>query len=130
MRRVTRTLTWHSPVYYLLILASILIYLIVALVVRETVKVELGICDDHHSSWIRNIWITMLIIVGALLSFVGAIAFEEVMLALLGAILLLGGAIFGITSRLVLPAKIDKQFVWLTKVNKDYLDSLPHWTGH
>jgi hypothetical protein len=46
-------------------------------------------------------------------------------------LLFIAGIIYGIVVvRVVAPSKIDKQFVWLKGVNKDYLNSLPVCAGY
>jgi hypothetical protein len=44
---VTRTLYWHNPALYLLVLVSPLIYVIVAIVVRKGMKVCVPLCAQH-----------------------------------------------------------------------------------
>ena len=43
----TRNLSWHHPALYLLILAGLLIYAIVALIVRKSAKIDISMCQDH-----------------------------------------------------------------------------------
>ncbi len=70
---------------------------------------------------------TSLLVVLGIVALLAAIAAEDGVYALIGLLLLLGGAIYGIVSaRVVVASKIDNQFVWLKGV-KDYLDSLPVW---
>jgi hypothetical protein len=44
---VEKIIYWHSPVLYLLILAGLLIYAIVAMVVRKGIKVRMPLCARH-----------------------------------------------------------------------------------
>jgi hypothetical protein len=66
-----------------------------------------------------------------LLSFAGfyfAAVTEDVNLFFVGAIVFLGGVIYGvIQTRVVVPKKIDDRFVWLTGVNDNYLQQFPYW---
>lgn len=44
---ITKTLYWHHPALYLLILAGALVYVIVALIIRKTMKVQVPLCAHH-----------------------------------------------------------------------------------
>ena len=128
--KLRRNLYWHHPGLYLLILLNLLIYLIVALIVRKRAKITLGLCEKHRSTrvWaISSAWILVLLGVGLL---VGGIVNVNGWLALTGVILLLGGAIYGaVRGRIVTPRRIDKEHVWLNGVCAEYLDNLPDWNG-
>ena len=54
---VVKTFSWHHPGFYLLILVGVLIYVIVALVVRKTVKVAVPLCARHRQR--RSLWVTL-----------------------------------------------------------------------
>ncbi len=129
--RLKRKLSWHHPAIYLIILVALLIYLIVAMVLRKTATIEIGLCDEHRAIRKRYIlitWVLALLGVGGLV--LGAMT-EDATYALLGLAALLGALIFGVTMvRPVTPHKIDDRFVWLRGVNRDYLDELPQWIGN
>lgn len=125
-----RKLTWHHPALYLLILVAILIYAVVAMLVRQTANIEIGLCETHLARRRRAIIITWALIVLGIAAFFVAIIAEELVYALVGVLLLLGGTIYGIFAiRTVIPAKIDNRFVWLQGINADYLNELPQWPG-
>jgi hypothetical protein len=128
--RLQRKLTWHHPALYLLILVSVLVYAIVAMVVRKTATIKVALCEDHVSSRRRNMLITWALAFGCVASFVGAGVLEDTTLAMLGAGLLFACAIYGVvTLRLVAPSKIDNYFVWLKGVDTNYLQQFPEWHG-
>jgi len=54
---VERTYYWHQPALYLLILAGLLIYAVVALVVRKGMKVRVSLCVRHAQR--RSIGVTL-----------------------------------------------------------------------
>jgi len=54
---VEKVIYWHSPLLYLLILAGLLIYAIVAIVVRKGIKVRMPLCARHAQR--RNIAVTL-----------------------------------------------------------------------
>jgi len=128
--QLKRKLTWHHPALYLLALASLLIYIVVALVVRKTATVNVGLCEDHSSARRRNILINWALGLTSVAGFTAAVMFEDGSLAVLGAVLLLATAIYGIvTLRVVVPTKIDDYFVWLKGINGSYLQEFPEWRG-
>ena len=129
--RLRRRLSWHHPALYLLIFVTLLLYIIVALIVRQTANIEIGLCEEHLAKRRRNIAITWFLIVIGLLGVIFAMVMEDPTPAVIGGLLFLAGAIYGIaTIRLVVPAKIDKRFVWLRGISNDYLNSLPAWPGY
>jgi hypothetical protein len=126
--RLKRTFSWHPPILYVLIIASLLIYVIVALIVRHTGKLAVPLCPRHRQ--IRR----QAIIVGWLSSLLGlAVMIASVVpretnpiLLILGAGLLLFGILYGLLrSQTVVPSKIDKQRIWLRKVDPEFLAELP-----
>lgn len=128
--RLKRRMTWHHPALYILIFVAFLIYLIVALIVRQTATVEIGLCAIHLAKRRRDLIVTwVLILLGVVMIFVSLTANEGIY-ALIGLVIFLVGVVYGITTtRIVAPAKIDSRFVWLKGFNKDYLQNLPAWVG-
>jgi hypothetical protein len=137
--RLKRSLAWHPGWVYLLILVSPLIFIIVALIIRKTAKIEIPLCDEHRANRSRNIliaWLTALS--GIALCFTPAFLNAQALsngplpgiLIFLGVILLFFGLIFGaIISQFVVPQKIDDTHVWLKKVSPLYLAELPLLPG-
>ena len=128
--RLKRKLSWHHPALYLIILIALLIYFIVAMILRKSATVEIGLCDEHQARRRRDLWITITLVVVGLLGFVFAIGFADAMYLVIGFVALIAAMIYGIAvTRVVAPAKIDDRFVWLAGVNKQYLNELPQWPG-
>lgn len=128
--RLKRKLQWHHPALYLLIFASILVYAVVAMVVRKTAIVNVGLCEEHRESRRLSIIITLLLALVAVMSSVAAVQFEMPVLFLVSLGLVLAATIYGIvTLRVVAPTKIDEHLVWLKGVNADYLQEFPEWHG-
>lgn len=125
-----RKLSWHHPAIYLIILVALLVYLIVALVLRKSATVEVGLCEKHMAKRRQNVWITWLLLGLGVAGFVLAIVAEDGTYLLAGLAFFAAAVIFGIIAvRVVVPTKIDDRFVWLKGVNKDYLNQLPQWPG-
>lgn len=127
--RMTKKLYWHHPALYLLICAGVLIYAIVALVVRKTATLHLGICEEHRNKRKRSIAITWSLVAITTVLFVVSAVTEEGAIAGLAVLMLLAAIIFGIvTTQLVAPVKIDDQgVVWLKGVPPAYLEGLPSY---
>ena len=125
--RMTKKLYWHPPAYYLLICGGLLIYAIVALMVRKTATIHLGICEEHRSKRKRSIAITWSLVALAFVLFVVSGVTDEAAFIVIGFVLLLAAMIFGIvTTQLVTPVKIDHQgVVWLKGIPPAYLEGLP-----
>ena len=123
---------WHPPGLYLLILLNVLIYFVVALVVRRKFLFEIGLCDRHHrrrTQAVRLIW--GLTGVGlAVLAFLGLggvaasdpTLFFVVLIVLFLMILCCAGY-----AHLLSLVKVDSQTYWLRGVCRKYLDSLPDY---
>jgi hypothetical protein len=131
--RLRRNLTWHHPAYYIILLFNLLIYVIVALCVRKTAKIDIGLCPDHRSKRIRAIVIGWLGALGGIALFsVGAAnsgpaaSPDLAWLILVGLVVFLVGLFWGVFgSQTVVPVKIDDRLVWLKKVGSEYLAELP-----
>ncbi len=128
--RLPRSLSWHSPfLYFLLILMllGLILFLITALIVRETAKIQVPLCEEHRrkrSNAILTAWIISLS--GIALFFAPAFDEQLVPLVFVGIAMLLFGLIYGsFQSQVVTPKKIDKTHVWLNNVGPLYLASLP-----
>lgn len=129
-QQLKRKLTWHHPALYLLVIASVLIYIVVALVVRKTATVNVGLCEEHLNSRRRNVLITWALGLGAVLSFVAAALLNDMTFVALAFGLIFGCAIYGtVTLRVVVPSKIDNYFVWLKGVDGNFLQQFPEWRG-
>ncbi len=131
-RRLKCQLSWHSPFWFLLILAGLLIYIIAALLVRETATIHVGCCDLHRRKRLRGIAIGwLLFLAGVGLMILGFNQRDSTPFVLLGASGLLGGLIYVVVAlQFVRPKRIDKNYVWLKKVCPDYLAELPNWDDY
>jgi hypothetical protein len=127
--RLKRKLSWHHPALYLVILAGLLFYVIIALIVRKTAKIEIGICERHRSRRRMGIAIAWLMVPLGFASFFLANQ-HRVWPIFAGFALLLLSLIVGVVvSNIVSPKKIDDYYVWLKKVHPDFLAELPPVSG-
>ncbi|MBW8757721.1 MAG: hypothetical protein JF586_08935 [Burkholderiales bacterium] len=124
-------LSWHSPWLYLLILLALLLYALVAAIVRKTAIVHLGLCERHQKRvfWGRLIGWGGLVLEVALVW--AAAALHEEMFALAALVLAVPWLIGSVlVNRLVLPQRIDDKYVRLKGCGPDFLRSLPERGGH
>jgi len=135
--RWRKTLYWHTPGLYILVLfPGVLIYVIVAMIVRKSARVEIGLCDLHLGRRRRDIAIAwLLVLVAFVLLFVAVStgsdrAYSRGPIPLIagigGFVLIIGSLIWAIVrTRPVVPKKIDDNFAWLSGAGADYLNTLP-----
>lgn len=134
-RRLKRSLYWHDPLLYLLILAGVLVYAIVAMIVRKTATVNVGLSPQRiaRRRWgIAIGWLSFF--VGVVLVIVGiSNSTPKNSMAILVLVGLLGGLIGiivgAVLAQVVTAAKITDDYVWLKGVHPDYLAALPAWSG-
>ncbi len=127
--KLRRTLYWHPWWIYVLVPLAVLVYMIVALLVRHTAKVKVGLCGRHRS---RRRWTIFASWMGALAG-IGLMtapgwASNQVAswLAIAGIVLLVAAAIVGTEgTRFISARRIDSRYVWLGGVCPEYLRDLP-----
>jgi hypothetical protein len=128
--KLKRRLSWHSPVIYLLIFINVLIYVIVALIVRKKALLHVGLCENHRRQ-------RSLCIAGAWLGFLGgvsligcAIAWGSGLAGLVGVVAFIASIVFYFAGVPVIrAAKIDKELVWVRGAGPAFLAQLPEWSG-
>ena len=128
--RLKRNLYWHPPWIYILILASLLIYVIVALIIRKRATIHIGLCDEHRAARRNAIALGWGILLAGIGTIIAAISFSSGWAGLTGGVLIIAGTIYGsVRGRVVSAARIDDQHLWLRGVCPAFLDTLPEWTG-
>ena len=137
-QRFSRNLSWHPQGWYLLILIHLFVYLLAYLFIRWQGKITVGLCEQHRRKRNQAIlwgWLASLAGIGV---FIATMMYSDsqrlnsnplVPIGIIGGlVLLLGGLIGGmIGSQVLVPIRIDKNFIWLKKVSPDYLAELPDW---
>jgi Protein of unknown function (DUF2510) len=123
-------LRWHDPLFYLLILVSLLAYVIVAAFVSKKAVVWVGLSETamQKRRWsLASVWVLVLSGLGAIVAMIAFglspfLFFVGIALIVLAyPVYVWGGA------RLVAPVRIKDGYLWLTGVHPDYLDLLPEW---
>ena len=127
--RLRRSLSWHPPGWYLLILVTLILYIIVALCVRWTAKIAAPFCPRHRAQRRNAIlfgWLGALAGIGLIIF--GVSSPDYAVSILVGVGLFLLSLIFGVVfSQLLVPKRIDANFIWLKKVGPKFLADLPEW---
>lgn len=126
-----RKLQWHHPALYLLILISILVYAIIAMVVRKTATINVGLCEEHLAARARHLKVTWALGLLCPLALLAGIYFDDIFLWFMISVgLLIAAVIYGnVTLRVVVPTRIDDYHVWIKGVDANYLQEFPEWQG-
>ena len=133
-RRLKRILYWHHPAIYFAIFANLLIYVILALVLRKTATIQIGLSDVWFRKRRRAILIGWLLFLGGAAGFVmGCVQLGDRspnagLGMVLGIAVTIGGAIYGLLAgRMVAPQRMTDDYIWLKGVHPDFLAQLPPW---
>lgn len=130
-RTLKRSLSWHHPAIFISILAGLLIYVILALVLRKTATTYIGLSDEWFAKRRMAIFVSWLIVLASVGMFVAALAWSDrnnnlIILLPISILVFLTGAFYGlIGSRMVSPKKITDTHVGLKGVHPDFLAELP-----
>jgi hypothetical protein len=123
---LTRKLYWHPVGYYVLLFFNVIVYVIVAMIVRKKATLDIYLCDRHvkrHKYFIIGGWS------GAILGIFGIFAgiiFNLGWLLALGFLLLVAAVIAGVAgAQLVRTVRIKGDTVWLAGSGKEFMASLP-----
>ena len=132
-RRLKRNLYWHHPGIYCALLVNILVYAILALALRKSATIHIGLSDEWFARRGRAMLIGWTLVLLSIVMVIGGIGFIDGnpafgWLIVIGFLLFLVGAIYGlIGARMVTPTRIDDTHVWLKGVCPEFLHDLPEW---
>ena len=120
-----RTLYWHHPAWYLVMLFNVVIYAVVTRFVRTKVRVAPGLCEKHTQE--RTPWIAAVVgmVVGAFVVAVAAASAHSSPLAIVAGLLFLGAIVGAVITRLLRVTKVTAKLVWLSGCKEPFLASLP-----
>jgi hypothetical protein len=122
--RLQRKLYWHHPAVYLVIVFSPLIYVILALIMRKTTTVRVGLCPAHRKRRRNGMligWIGVLVSITVCTAGISSDT-PEVIFGGIGLFLIF--PIVGIAmAQVIAPKRMDQYFAWL-RVGKPFLESL------
>lgn len=126
----SRRVYWHSPWIYLLILLNILIYAVVALIVRRKAVIAPGLCPTHKAR--RRIGIAIawtLLLAGGALLFMGAHDGNPGAGAGGTLLILLAVVVSSSVTRILRAKRIDARYVRLKGCGTAFLDTMPPFAG-
>jgi hypothetical protein len=125
---LSRRLYWHPFAYYLLIYPALLLYVLVALLVRKSASVELYLCPRHAR---RRLWFLLGAWIGVGLSLaiiIDGIAVNISRIIGAGFLLLALVLVAGLAGASVARAtRIKGDAIWMSGASRDFLASLPPW---
>lgn len=132
-RWLKRRLYWHHPAIYLTILLHILIYVILALILRKTATIYVGLSDEWFAKRHRAMFIGWFLVLAGVGLFIASLAtgnrsdaFPWLLVA--SPLVFVGGAIYGLlAARMVAAERISDEYVWLKGVHPSFLADLPEW---
>jgi hypothetical protein len=134
--RLRRTYYWHHPAIYITIFAGLLIYVILALVLRKSANVGVGLCPPCRDKRQRSIWIGLFVMLASVvmvlvtamylskLSDLFYLVIPVSFLVFLCAALFLNNALYVLTATL-----IDERVARFERAGPAFLDTLPAWVG-
>lgn len=132
--RLKRSLSWHHPAIFLGLCAGLLIYVILALVLRKTATIEVGLSKLWFSrrrwaialGWLFALSSICLIVLGVQLHRTEYRSLV-VVAGILGALASL--VLANIRAAIVTPYKITDDYIFVKGVHRDYLETLPEWSA-
>lgn len=127
---------WHSPWLYLLVIINILVYAVVALLARRSVKLYPVLCDAHR----RERRVAALVVIALVLGGIGLLGvaidldakgspLQPVALGAVPLVMLLAIALAAWKLRTLTAVRIDTLEVRVRGVGRPFLDSLPDYPG-
>lgn len=128
-----RKLYWYHPALALLILLNLLIFAIVAMILRKKATLMVGLCRRHHK---RRLWLIattwFFVLAGIVIMIGGPVEGMElreewlVMAGLLGGlVLLIAALVAGLMARVLVPTKIDDRYAWFKGCGNEFLSQFP-----
>ncbi|ADB18884.1 conserved hypothetical protein [Pirellula staleyi DSM 6068] len=131
-RTLKRNLTWHPPLVYLALLANLIIYAVIAMIMQKKAVIDIPLTEEWYKRRQTRMLIAWSIALLGVVAFIAGVANANSdivgFLILAGIVMVLGAAVYGIVGcRLVVPQRIDDNYVWLKGVHPDYLNRLPPW---
>jgi hypothetical protein len=122
---IRRNFTWHQPILYLLILAGVLVYAIVALIVQEKGTVYLSLCKRHRERRLIMGWSAGVLCLGGLFLLVYSAMLESGLVAIAGAVALVAGLVLAVMNQTLSAKRIDAHFLWLGGAGEGFLANFP-----
>ena len=121
---IRRTFYWHHPGLFALILAGILVYAIIAIVLRKKGVVHFYVCPKHRQRRLIGLLLGWTGGIGGPVIAIAGAANNSGALATVGIAVFIAGIVAALFARVLYPKKIDDHFVWLSGAGPEFLQSL------
>lgn len=125
VRMSRKRVVWHHPAWYLLILLNLILYVIVALVIRRSARIQVGICEEHRKRRLSRILAGCGVVVLGVLTSMSQFDQGGLMLGLAIGFTLLAAIVTLFLGRTVFATRIDREWVRLKGAGGAFLDGLP-----
>lgn len=125
VRMSRKRLTWHHPAWYLLILINLILYVIVALVIRRSTRIQVGLCEEHRKQRQSRILAGCGVVFLGVLTSVSQFEQGGLMLALAIGFTILAAIFTLYLAQTVYAQRIDREWVRLKGAGSAFLDGLP-----
>src|SRR4051812_25411228 len=128
-----RKLHWHSPWLYLMLLVVFWGWILLAIIascISERATIHIGLCARHRRRRVIHLTISWMILLGAIVATAGAMDIHdhdwEASLGWTAVFLAVAAPVYGtLACRMVVPTKIDRDYVWLKGVSKEFAGQFP-----
>jgi hypothetical protein len=126
---IRRSVHWHHPALYLLLLLGVVPYLVVWLAVRRRTTLTISVCAHHRQVRRRALWAGWGVAGAAIALFAAAAALDNGPLTALSFLMLVTAPLVSIPGRrLVSCTGIDGSLVRARGASAAFLDGLPDWS--
>ena len=119
------TLTHLNPWFYLSILISPLLLIILGLIFQKRFKLDLPICDEHLQKRQKHVKVNWGITAAMVLAFGLGIGLEVNALIIAAVVLMLVLVLSLVIGRLIYVARRKDQQLWVRGAGPEFIDSLP-----
>ncbi len=124
-RAIRKDYYWHHPLLILLIFAGVLVYAIVAIVVRKKGTVTFCLCEKHRANRRNAIILGWLLIPGGIATLIAGAVNSSAVIAILGGVMFIGGIVAAVMAQPLKPKRIDDRHMWFKGVCQPFLAELP-----
>lgn len=128
---LNKTFWWHHPALYILAFFWLIVYVIIAMIVRKSCKLNVPICEEHRSSYKTKRWVGGLMMLGCIpvpiaVGVIGNGSDASVGIAIgLFVVLLIAGAIVFSLALPLKPTNMDELTATFKGANESFLQLLP-----
>jgi len=126
--RLQKTYYWHSGGWYLLILFNLVIYAIVAMIVRKKCRLEASLCAQHARRRSRLIGSAFACLAGFVVALAVGIGNDWGPAFVLAGVALLASIVLGIVAgRTLYATRMTERYAYFRGGGQDFLATLPRF---